>query len=449
MWRRWLQRPEVALTATFAVLVLLGTAALLMPQARATDHGDWIDALFTATSAVCVTGLTTLDTSSDFTRTGQVCILVLIQLGGLGIMTFASLTSLLLGSGMSLRSHAALTDSFFQGELRGTLAGALKRILAITLSIEAAGMLALLLLLPRTEAGGGWFEAMFLAVSAFCNAGFSVYSDNAVSIGRSAGVLLTLMVLIVAGGLGYRVLIEVGSRARRRIKRLRTAPVNWTLNSAVVLRTSAALIVFGMVALAFTGVSSEQQSIPARILHALFQSVSARTAGFNSVDIGALPVTSLMILVFLMFVGGSPGSCAGGIKTTSFAVWMAGVWAQMTGRTSATLLYRRLPEDVLRRAAQVLALAVLWNGAGVFILSLSEPIGPGLRLEQLIFEQVSAFGTVGLSSGITPRLSAAGKLWIIATMFVGRVGPLTLTLAVLASAGRARFEYPYERVMIG
>jgi trk system potassium uptake protein TrkH len=230
--------------------------------------------------------------------------------------------------------------------------------------------------------------------------------------------------------------------------------VVWSLHSRVVLKMSTLLVIGGAAVLIFTGLTAAEESLGARVWHALFQSVTARTAGFNTVDIGALPLPSLLILVGLMFVGGSPGSCAGGIKTTSAAVWLARVRARLAGRDDVTLERRRVPHDVVRRAALLLSVATLWNLAGVMILSLCAGGPAGLRLEQLIFEQISAFGTVGLSANpgtaisLSGTFSAVGKLWIILTMFVGRLGPLTIALAVIPRP-RAAYEYPTERVMIG
>jgi trk system potassium uptake protein TrkH len=198
-----------------------------------------------------------------------------------------------------------------------------------------------------------------------------------------------------------------------------------------------------------TGPSPGTRAAGFPLLDALFQSVSSRTAGFNTVDIAALSVPSLMILVPLMFIGGSPGSCAGGIKTTSLCVWLARVRARLSGQRDVALWDRRVPQDVVRRAALVAALAVLWNSMGVMVLAMSENVGSGIRFEQIIFEQVSAFGTVGLSTGITSGLSAVGKLWIVASMFAGRLGPLTVALAVLQAQRSPRVAYPEERVLIG
>jgi trk system potassium uptake protein TrkH len=449
-----LYRPQSLLVTTFGLLILVGTVLLRLPIAQVQPVG-LVDAFFTATSAVCVTGLITVDTATAYSRFGQTVILALIQLGGLGIMTFAALAAQLLRLRISFSSQAAWQSVFFEGPARGDLRRALHRILLMTLVIEAIGTGLLYLGLRRAgPARGGLFEAVFHSVSAFCNAGFSVYSQNAAAFRDLPLMVATLMALIVVGGLGYTVLLEIVGRGWRRLRGRREGPVVWSLHSRIVLKMSTLLIFGGAAVLVFTGLTAAEESLGARVWHALFQSVTARTAGFNTVDIGALPLPSLLILIGLMFVGGSPGSCAGGIKTTSAAVWLARVRARLTGREDVTLERRRVPHDIVRRAALVLSVATLWNLAGAMILSLCAGGPAGVRLEQLIFEQISAFGTVGLSANpgtavsLSGTFSAVGKLWIILTMFVGRLGPLTIALAVIPRP-RAAYEYPIERVMIG
>lgn len=443
-----LHRPQAMLLLTFAGLITLGTILLLLPAAHTRRPIGFVDALFTATSAVCVTGLITVDTATDYSRFGQVVILVLIQLGALGIMTFGALAAELLHLRMSFSSQAALRDMFFQQQMRGKLAASLWGILATVALAECAGALLLYAgLAGGPEPRGGGFEAVFLAVSAFCNAGFSVYSDNVMGLRQSLLVVWTLMALIVLGGIGYPVVFECAQRAWARLRRRHPPTVGFTLHARVVLWSSLWLTLGGAAALLLTGGPALGTSWPGRALDALFQSVTARTAGFNTVPIGALALPGLLVLIPLMFVGGSPGSCAGGIKTTTFAVWVTRVWTRLRGGDQVALFGRVIPHSFVRRAGLILAVAVLWNGVGVLLLSLTES-GPEARLEQLLFEQISAFGTVGLSTGLTPALSGLGKLWIIATMFVGRLGPLTVAFAVMPQPRRT-FEYPREGVMIG
>ncbi len=447
---RLILRPQTLLVLTFAALVAIGAVLLSLPICHADPRNPVspLDALFTATSAVCVTGLITRDTATDFSRTGQIVILVLIQLGGLGIMTFGAMAFQLVGRRLSFSSVEALRDMFFQHELRGSLRAAAGRIVLLTFGFEALGA-ALLYQGLRASQAGGVFEAVFLAVSAFCNAGFSVYSDSLMSLRHSTLVVFTVMGLIVVGGLGYSVLLEIGRQTFKRLRRRREPPVVWSLHTKLVLVTTAGLIVLGTALLLITGVGREADTAGGALLAALFQSITARTAGFNTVPIGALPVPALLILIPLMFVGGSPGSCAGGIKTSTATVWLARTRARLLGQPWVALFGRRIPTEILRRAVLVVSLAMLWNLVGIFLLTVTEHVGDGLRFEQVIFEQISAFGTVGLSTGLTPHLSPAGKLWIIASMFAGRVGPLTVALAVIRPRTPPPYTYPYEPVMIG
>jgi trk system potassium uptake protein TrkH len=386
---------------------------------------------------------------------GQTLILILVQLGGLGIMAFAALGGQVFRWRLSFSSHLAWQSAFFDSEARLNLQRSLRMILVSTLLFEALGAYVIWWGLHTGGHRAGVFEAVFNAISAFCNAGFSMESANAVAYRDTPVVLWTLMVLITLGGLGHTVLIETGRRAWRRLRRRRQAPLTWSLQARMVLVVSAVLTFGGALLMAAFGLTATEETVGARVLHALFQSVSARSGGYSSLDVGALPLPTLLILISLMFIGGSPGSCAGGIKTTSAAVWGARIRARLTGRDEVTLFRRRLPHEIVRRAALVISVATLWNVLGVLLLTLSEAAHlPRLRLEQLIFEQISAFATCGLSAnpGASDSLSAEftsfGKLWIIATMFVGRVGPLTLALAVLAPP-RQHYAYPNERVMIG
>ncbi|MEW6251897.1 MAG: potassium transporter TrkG [Planctomycetota bacterium] len=441
-------RPESALALSFAALIVLGAILLRLPLAHAGPPVGWVDCLFTATSAVCVTGLVTVDTATAWSHAGHLIILALIQVGGLGIMTFAAFAARIFRMRLSFQSSAAWQGSFFESAAPGDLRKSLGRIFVSTFVIEAIGATLIWFGLRGAHTPGGPFAAVFHSISAFCNAGFSIYPRNAVDLQHAPFVLFTLMALIVTGGLGYMVLFEVAARTRRWLRHSQQGAVVWTLHARIVLCASGALIIGGMFLLLLVGLGPQVHGAGHHLFHALFQSVTARTAGFNTIDIGALPVPALLILTLLMFIGGSPGSCAGGVKTTAATVWSARVRARLLGREHVTVGRRQVPHEVVRRAALVIATAVLLNAVGVFLLALTESGTPGVRLEQLLFEQVSAFGTVGLSANLTPLLTAPGKLWIVLTMFLGRVGPLTLALAVRPSARRL-FEYPPERVMIG
>jgi len=440
--------PESTLLGSFAAAILLGAIVLWLPWSHEAKEMGFVDALFTATSAVCVTGLIVLDTGKDFTFFGQTVILALIQVGGLGIMTLAALAFVLAGRRMPLRSQAVVSESFFQQDLASEFRSTFRTILAITFLAEGIGAsLLFVFFIDRMESPNAAFAAVFHAISAFCNAGFSTFSGNLMEVRDSSGSILVIMILIVSGGLGYMVLHEIWANAWVIMKsRSVSAATRFSFHARVVLIVTALLLFWGGVGLLIFGLG-EQLHWADRLLHALFQSVTARTAGFNSVDIGRLPSASLFILVMLMFVGGSPASCAGGVKTTGFVVWLARLNASVRGRKEVRLLDRQIPQEVVNRVDFLLALAVFWNVIGILIL-LSTQTHLRVSALDLIFEQISAFGTVGLSTGLTPELSTAGKLWICATMFVGRTGPLTVALWMF-SRDIVRISYPKGKVMIG
>lgn len=450
LFTRLFSRPESFLIGTFAGLILVGTLLLSLPPAHARGAVHPLDAFFTSTSAVCVTGLIVVDTAKDYTLFGQTVILVLIQFGGLGIMTFAALVLQLAGQKLSFRSQAALHDVFYQRGAALQLQKNLRWIVLSTLVIEAIGA-ALLLASMRDGSAPARpaYTAVFHAISAFCNAGFSTFSDSLVGMRDNPLFMTTVSVLIILGGIGYTVILEVIRRGWGRLVR-RRMPVVWTLNTRVVLATTAILILVGAVSLELLGLSENATGWRARTAASLFQSITARTAGFNTVDIGAVPMASLLALTALMFIGGSPGSCAGGIKTTSLAVWVARLKARLLSREDVTIGGRRIPVEIVRRMGLLLGVSAAFNLTGVFVLSITEmsAIGSTLGLHDILFEQISAFATVGLSTGLTPQLSALGKLWIIISMFVGRLGPLTLALSMLERRS-ALVRLPEERLMIG
>jgi len=446
---RTFRSPETTLIGSFAGVILLGAVILRLPFSHQTDRVSFVDALFTATSALCVTGLTVVDTAKDYNFLGQLVILFLIQAGGLGIMTFAALAFQLAGRRMSIQSQAIVSDTLFQRDVAAEFRRAFFTILILTFAIEGLGALLLLtLFLPLMEPGAAVFFALFHSVSAFCNAGFSVHSDNLVAFRDHLGILIIIMVLIVLGGLGYTVLHEIWMRIEDRVRWKRITGIStFSLHARLVMLVTLPLIVGGTLFLLLFGLTDAEVTWCDRIIHALFQSITARTAGFNSLDIGRLPHASLLTLIILMFIGGSPASCAGGIKTTSLAVWLARLRSIFQGKKEIHLLDRRLSEDLVNRVDLLLALAVLWNLAGFMVLCATEAQLPAQALD-LLFEQISAFGTVGLSTGISPDLSDLGKLWISATMFVGRLGPLTIAFWIFPRS-RVHVSYPKGRVMIG
>lgn len=430
---------------SFAGAILAGFILLWLPVSHHGQVGP-LEALFTATSAVCVTGLIVVDTGTDFTVFGQLVILLLIQTGGLGIMTFAAIAIKMGGARMPLTHQQALEDTIFQRNAAAEFSHTFPRILKMVAAIELAGFALLSAGLVASERSwAAVYSALFHTISAFCNAGFSLYSDSLCRFDGNGLVLGTVMALIVLGGLGHVVLRELYLDCKRMAAR---NPLHYarrfSFHTRVVLTVSGLLILGG--ALALTGFGMGTGPGTARVAPALFQSITARTAGFNTVDIGRLTMPSAMVIILLMFIGGSPGSCAGGIKTTSFAIWLARMRSALHGQEDVALFGRRVPPELVLRSVAVLGLAFVWNAAGILLLS--EFLPPGTRLRDIAFEQMSAFGTVGLSTGLTGELTAVCRVWIIATMFVGRLGPLTLVLSFLTTK-RPHTRYAEGRLMIG
>lgn len=437
------QSPENLLILGFGVLIVLGAGLLLLPWAHRGEL-DLLEALFTATSAVCVTGLAVVDTGAKFTPLGQAFLLLMIQTGGIGVMTAAGIAFALMGRRLNLNAQAALSSSMLQREAAGEFRSMFWRILGFVLAVELVGAVLLYIDL-RTEVTAAAWSAVFHSVSAFCNAGFSLYSDSLTGLRARPLAMIVIMALIILGGIGHPVAVDLWrrydprSKSRGPLRRL-------SLGSKVALGASALLIVAGFGLLLIAGGTPDQTTASERVWGALFQSVTTRTAGFNTIEIGAMNHAALFLMVMLMFIGGSPGSCAGGVKTTTFAMWAARLWSRLRGHGETQMFGRHIPEEIAQRVSTLMGLAVVWNVTGVFVLLVTE--GDGAHMSDIVFEQVSAFATVGLTTGTTPELSTFGRLWIIASMFIGRLGPLTLALSLLTRK-RAAVRYPEGRIMIG
>jgi len=452
--RSWLDnlfaRSERLLALGFLLLIALGTVLLSLPVASVRNDITMLDALFTATSAVCVTGLIVVDTGKDFSLFGQVVILVLIQAGGLGIMTFTAMATQFFGGKLSFRSQAALSDTFYQKHAARRIHNNLFRIILMVFVIELIGAVLLFIgyYMRSADLGDSLFAAVFHAVSAFCNAGFSTHSDSLVDWSASPIVMPTVAFLIVLGGLGHVVMLESWRRLCVRFKGEKFEPLKWSLHSRVVIYLSGVLILGGALILMIARPTGTNDSAVSGFFDALFQSITCRTAGFNSIDLTGLPIPAILFMCVLMFIGGSPASCAGGVKTSSVATWYAQLYAWLRGQKEVTLLGRRLSPEIVAKAAMIIGLAVVWNATGTILLAWFEQGRADLPLRKLFFEQVSAFGTVGLSLDVTPTLSTPSRIWIMISMFVGRVGPLTFAM-VIAEREQSPIRYPEEPVMIG
>ncbi len=445
---KWHQKPHALLIGGFALIIFVGTLLLMLPWAHHPGRVRLGDAFFTSASAVCVTGLIVVDTARDYTLFGQIIILLLIQTGGLGVMTFAAVAAMALGGRLSFRSQAILSDVFFQHDMAYELKKTFWVILKLTFVIEGLGVLLLYFGFSRQLGySHAFFPALFHSISAFCNAGFSTFSDSLISCRQNMLVMFPLIALIVIGGIGHFVIVELWRRFRKSKANESEISLKLSFHSKIALWVSGLLLVLGFAAMLILGMTPEEKTTSDYVMASFFQSVTARTAGFNSVNFGMLPMGSLVFIMFLMIIGGSPGSCAGGVKTTSFAIWLARIRCRLIGRSDTILMGKTIPVDIVRRVSILIGLSLLWNGFGVLFLSATEK-APGIHLQDILFEQISAFGTVGLSTGLTPSLSAAGRLWIILSMFVGRLGPLTLAIWMIPLK-KEKITYPEGRIMIG
>jgi len=424
--RGWL-RPEVLLPGTFLLAIVVGAGLLLLPPMHHGGVGP-TEAIFTATSAVCVTGLAVVDTGTEWTLAGQIVLLVLIQLGGIGIMTFGVLALVLVGKRVGLAHEAAVRD-IYTSVMNWRIGQLLAVVLFTTLVCEGAGYVALRL------AGEPHWPALFHSISAFCNAGFSVNSDSLQ--GAGPAVRLVIIALLIVGGLGFVTLIEIGRNLRLRKNGAR----RFSLHARMVFTSS--LVLLGIGTLAYAALEDWD------IGNAFFMSASTRTAGFDTVPVGGLRATTLLILMPLMFIGASPGSTGGGIKTTTAAVVWLAARRMLVGGTEVRLHARRISDVVVRRAFAVLFFSIGVVLVTIFLLHLLE----GDRPEKLLaysFEAVSACATVGLSMGITAELTTASKFVLCAAMFIGRVGSLSIfILLVLRESPVSRVRYPEERVLVG
>ena len=437
--------PAQFLALSFLAAIALGTGLLLLPFSTRSGHISFIDALFRAASSVCVTGLTVQDTATYFTGFGQAVNLFLFQLGGLGIMTFSTLILLVAGKKISFTDRIIIQQGFHHSSPHNVKT-LIRNIFLYTFGLEAAGALFLFLHWRKTlPFGRDIFHSIYHSISAFCNAGFSLFSTSFESFRSDTWINLTLIFLIILGGIGFLVLQEGKNAIRAFLKRKKP---RLSLHARIVLTFTFFLILFPFILLLAVEWDSAFQdfSVKEKILSSLFQVVTARTAGFNTLKIGLLSFPSVMLLILLMFIGASPGSTGGGIKTSTFGVIFAFLKSKITARESINLFYRTLPLDMVMRAFTVVTLSFSILFLSTFIISLAQP---QFQMKAVIFEVFSAFGTVGLSLGITPNLNTLSKIVIILTMYIGRIGPLTLLWAFSRQKSRGRYEYLEETVMIG
>jgi len=439
----------------FAGALVLQTPPALQPQ----QELSFLDALFTSTSAVCVTGLTVRDTGAFFSPLGQCVILILMQMGGLGILTLGVFLLQQIGWSVSLRSRQAVASGMPSGG-RAMFTELLRKTVKLTLVVEGVGATVLCLRFLETgmPLGRALWHAVFHAVSAFCNAGFSLNADSFVSYQGDIWVTCTLMGLIVIGGVGFFTLTDVRNQLLLKLRRKEGGfSRGLSIQSRIVLWCTACLILGGGLALLLLEWNHTLvgKPLPTRILCALFQSVTARTAGFNTVDIDALTNASLFILVLLMFVGASPGGTGGGIKVTTFSTLMLILYNRLRGRIQVEVYDRALSTHVIQKTVTLFISSVCFVFACLVLLLIfelqetPEPEAVRGNFLELLFEAVSAFGTVGLSTGMTSGLSSPGKSVVMVLMFVGRLGPLTLAAIMERWTRDPGYRLPEEEIMIG
>jgi len=451
-YRSMTVRPAVTVTFSFLIVILAGSFFLMMPFA--TDDGtrlSFLEALFTATSSVCVTGLIVVDTATRFSLYGQLLIMVLIQIGGLGLMIMTYFAAFVVGKHISFEERMAVSYLVNEQDI-ARITAAIVKIMFLTFTIETIG--AMLLFRYFKDLFGTNFKAIvfaiFHSVSAFCNAGFSLFSDSLMGFKSSVYLNLVICALIITGGLSFSVLSNLFenmiSRLRNAILKNKSRRLDITMNTKAVLIMTCMLLVGGT--LLIYGLEHGRELLPldlkTQYLSAFFQSVTLRTAGFNTLDIAKFCDTTLLLMVMFMFIGGATGSTAGGVKVNTVFIIYAYIRSLIRGENDVVILKHSLTRDTISRAFLIIILSLVFIFTGTLLLTLTEPFS----LSQLLFEEVSAFGTVGLSTGITAQLSGIGKIIIIFTMFIGRIGPLTLMFAIFKRGKRySNVRYPEGAIL--
>ena len=435
----------------FITVIAIGTILLLMPFASQTgEWGNLITALFTSTSAVCVTGLIVVDTGSYFSFWGELIILCLIQIGGLGYMTTTTFLMLLIGKKFDFRQKVAISEKFDRPFLQGSR-NLVTSIFATTLIFE---LLAIFFLVPIFTANQGlkqglWL-AIFHAISAWNNAGFSLFVDSLSPYQQSISLNLVITALVILGGIGYQFIIELYLWFIDKFNKTKHHKFNFSLNFKVVFSTTIILLLLGFIAFLLTEYNNSNTiaNLPwsQKVISSWFQSVTTRTAGFNTIDIGKMTTAGLFVTIGLMFVGASPSGTGGGIKTTTLSILINSTRAVLRGKEQVIMYKREVPVSLILKAMAVVFGSVVTVIFMTFLISLFQP---DLEFIEILFEVVSAFATVGLSTGITSSLSLLAKLVLVFTMYLGRVGVLLFMAAIVGDPRPSRIQYPEENLLVG
>ncbi|OJV66088.1 MAG: Trk family potassium uptake protein [Clostridiales bacterium 38-18] len=441
-------KPAQILVLSFGGMILLGALLLMLPISSQTNQvTSFMDALFTATSAVCVTGLAVVDTGTYWSVFGKTIILVLIQMGGLGFMTMTTSIAIILGKRIGLRNRMIMQEALNQFSISGVIR-LTKYVIMATFSVELIGAILLSIrFVPLYGIKNGLYYSIFHSVSAFCNAGFDIIGGyrSLTPFARDPIVNIVIMTLIILGGLGFAVIADLSTfKTYRKL----------SLHTKLVLLMTVSLILFGFVMI-FTLEYNNPQTIGSfsfgeKIIASMFHSISPRTAGFNTLDLTQLTVPTRFITMILMFIGGSPGSTAGGIKTTTFGMLILYVISVFRGNEDINFVNRRISKEAVSKALAVVFIATFLVVIMTFLMTVFE--GDVHPLEEIVFETISAFGTVGLSLGITPTLSVMGKIILTVMMFLGRLGPLTIVIAISKKASQSKkdlLRYPEGKIIVG
>lgn len=444
LWQFVVNNPAISLMSSFLGVIIVGAFLLMLPVSTTSNQSmNFIDAIFTSTSATCVTGLIVEDTGSYFSYFGQIVILLLIQIGGLGLMTISTAFALFFGQKLTVKIESVMQN--VMGETsRLNLFQLLKYIMGITLFFELIGAIFLFFtfkgLYPSIPQA--IYYSVFHSISAFCNAGFSLFSNNMESFTSNININLVISSLIIFGGLGFVVIMDIKKNFFRRggLKKL-------SLHSKVVITTTALLTIFGLVGFFISEYNSTMEglSFGNRFLASYFQSVTCRTAGFNTISQSSLSFSSILLSVILMFIGASPGSTGGGIKTTTFAIMVLSIVSILTGKRNVSAFNRKISVDGIKEAVGLVGVSLGFLMLLLFTLFM---VTTG-TFQEIIFEAFSAFGTVGLSMGFTSSLNVAGKIIIILLMYLGRIGPLTILYALAQRVVKKRINYLEENISIG
>ena len=446
---RLAHNPPIFVLYSFMLAIFIGTLLLLLPRATVEgEHTSLLDALFTSTSATCVTGLIVKNTGTHFTLLGKSIILLLIQIGGLGIMTVSSAFAMILGQKLTASSENLIQNVVGESN-KVDMLSLLKNIILVTIIFEIIGALLLYSTFKKLTINGELlsnfeviYYSIFHSISAFCNAGFSLFEDSFIGFKSNFNINFVITFLIIFGGIGFPVLVDIKRNFMEKFRFSR-----FSLHTKIVLCGTTFLLILGFVSYFISEYNCTMKnfSLIDRIYSSYFQSVTTRTAGFNTIDTSALSKPSVFTSVLFMFIGASPGSTGGGIKTTAFVILVVAVIAMLRGSRDVNIFKRKVSESIINKVMVLITISLTLLSVMIFLLLLIEPF----PFEQTVFEAFSAFGTVGLSMGITPFLSSLGKVIIIILMYFGRVGPLTLIFAISEMKAKTSYLFTEEKISIG